>query len=120
MTITISGDTPSKKNSRKLVPRGNRIMSFPNDRYQAWHKAAMSELMQYTGQADNKVMVDYMFYVGTNRKKDLDNMIASVNDLLVDKGLLADDSWQNLCIGSADACIDRDNPRAEVTIIELE
>ena len=53
-----------------------------------------------------------------DRKRDLDNMIASCNDCLVKAGLLKDDCWQLLSIGGASAEIDKKNPRAELWIEE--
>lgn len=43
-------------------------------------------------------------------------MIESINDLFVDLGIVKDDDWQHVRIGSGDAELDRTNPRAEITI----
>lgn len=121
MEIVIDGQTPAKKNSRQGVVRNGRIMNFPSKIYQAWEKAAVLQLKsQFKGQADGKVTLAYQFYVGDKRKRDLDNMIASVNDVLVKVGLLADDSWQCLAIGGADAEYDKKNPRAVIWVDEQE
>ena len=120
MTITIHGQTPSLKNRKKITCKGNRPRMYTEKSVKDWQKDALQELMQYTGQQDGKVMMDYMFYVKDDAVRDISNMIQSVEDILVEKGLLIDDSWQHVCIGTADAQIDRDNPRCEVTIVELE
>lgn len=57
-----------------------------------------------------------MFYCKDLRRRDVSNMLESINDLLVDTGILKDDDWQHLRIGNADAELDRENPRAEITI----
>lgn len=67
-------------------------------------------------------------------QRDLDNMITSINDILqvanadmaLNKrgkikpvkgtGIIVGDHWQVLTIGSAHAHIDKENPRAELTI----
>ena len=43
-------------------------------------------------------------------------MLESINDLLVDLKILEDDDWKHLRIGSADAELDRENPRCELEI----
>lgn len=118
MQIIIPNQTPAKKNSRQGVVRNGRIMNFPSKIYVAWEKEALKTLQQYSGQPDGKVAIIYQFYVGDHRKRDLDNMIASVNDVLVKAGLLEDDSWKHLSIGAADAEYDKENPRAEIWIEE--
>lgn len=117
--IIILGQTPAKKNSRRGAVRNGRIMNFPSKIYEAWHKDALIQLKtQYKGQAEGKVTIAYQFYVKDNRARDLDNMIASINDVLVDAGLIKDDSWQCVAIGAADAEYDKDNPRAVIWIGE--
>jgi Holliday junction resolvase RusA-like endonuclease len=119
MNVTIKGQTPAKKNSRRGVVRNGRIMNFPSKIYMAWEKEALYELKQnYKGQADKPVTIAYSFFVADNRKRDLDNMIASVNDCLVKAGLIKDDCWQYLSIGGANAEIDKKNPRVELWIEE--
>lgn len=120
MDIVISGQTPSKKNSRNLFIRNGKQVNIPNKKYLEWEQNAMQELSIYKGQADGKVMIDYMFYVVDRRRRDLSNMIQSVEDVLVKKGLIKDDAWEYVCIGSADAAVDKDNPRVEFSIHELE
>lgn len=118
MKIVLLGSTPSKKNSRNLFVRGGRIVNIPSKRHKEWEDSALLQLGAYKGQAEGKVTIAYQFYVKDNRARDLDNMIASVNDVLVKAGLLADDSWQCLAIGAADAEIDKTNPRVELFIEE--
>lgn len=57
-----------------------------------------------------------MFYVQDLRRRDVSNMIESINDLFVDEGIVKDDDWQHVRIGSGDAELDRKNPRAEIII----
>lgn len=118
MKIVISGQTPSKKNNRKPYVRNGRIMNFPNPKYVKWEKEALQELalLYSNAQFTEKVSIAYSFYVDSNRRRDLDNMIASVNDCLVKAGIISDDSWQTLDIGGASAEIDSRRPRAEIII----
>lgn len=117
--MTLIGQTPAKKNSRRPFIRNGRIMNFPSKKYVEWEQDNLQRLkLEYRGQFDNKITIAYQFYVKDNRDRDIDNMIASCNDCLVKAGLLKSDSWKLLSIGSADAEIDRENPRAELYIEE--
>ena len=114
--ITILGQVPSKKNSR-INTRSGR--SFPSKRYAAWHKDASQQLKQLNvAKYTTKITIDYMFYVQDLRRRDISNMLESVNDLLSDMDIIEDDDWKHLKIGSGDATLDRDNPRVEIYIHE--
>lgn len=96
-------------------------MNFPSKIYQQWERDVLVQLQtQFRGQAEGKVTVAYKFRIKDKRARDLDNMIASVNDALVKAGLLRDDSWQCLAIGGADAELDKENPGVEIWLDEQE
>lgn len=115
--ITILGQVPSKKNSR-INTRSGR--SFPSKRYSEWHKNSSLQLKrafpESTRGVSDKVTINYMFYVQDLRRRDVSNMIESINDLFVDLGIVEDDDWKHVRIGTGDAELDRENPRAEITI----
>lgn len=115
MKIILKGRIPSKKNSRIHTRTG---MSFPSSKYTAWHKDASQQLKSF--QKDSMEIpraVSITFFFPDKRRTDLSNKTESIMDLLVDNGFLADDSWQvvnklELIAGG----IDRENPRAEITL----
>ena len=116
--IVLLGQVPSKKNSR-INTRSGR--SFPSKRYAEWHKSAVEQLKainldEVTVNEDSKCEINYMFYCKDLRRRDVSNMLESINDLLVDVGILKDDDWKHVRIGFADADLDRENPRAEISI----
>jgi Holliday junction resolvase RusA-like endonuclease len=113
--ITILGSCPSKKNSRQLFVRGGRIVNIPSKIHLEWETQAMFQLKK-AERHNYPITIDYKFYFKDNRKRDLDNAIASVNDILVKAEVIKDDCWQILAIGSATADIDRINPRVELQI----
>lgn len=98
----------------KMFPVSNPIVK-------RWQNAVAKELaMLYQRDSfTERVEIEYMFYVQDNRRRDIDNMIASVNDALVKAGIIPDDNWQSLKILEADAMIDKENPRAEIFIDPL-
>lgn len=137
--IVISGQTPSQKNSKQIFKSRRTGASFisSSDIVKNWQAAAYTELRSERRRFNKgRIQIDYMFYVKDDTQRDLDNMIASVNDvlqkanalmtykngkevILKGTGIIYGDHWQKLRIGSADAAIDRANPRAEMTITEL-
>ena len=47
-------------------------------------------------------------------------MLTTIQDSLVRAGILQDDSWQFIRIGLIDAEIDKENPRAEITLKPID
>lgn len=123
MKITLTGQVPSQKNSKQIAI--NRATGKPfvmsNDRVKSWQNDVAVQLLAYRIKEpiETRVEMSIMFYVKDNRRRDLDNMIASVNDALVSAQIIKDDSWQWLRIASIDAQLDKTNPRAEIEIIPL-
>lgn len=120
--MTITGDTPSKKNSRNIFCRGGFPVNIPNQRYKDWHEAGMWQLkaQKIKPIASGTVMVNITIYPKTKRASDLTNKSESCMDLLVDAGILPDDNWfivQQVILTFGG--VDKDNPRAEVEIVEL-
>ena len=142
--LTIHNQTPAQKNGKRIVSNhrgGSRIIS--SQKTLDWKKAALAELdpLDLHIRPEGRIQIDYMFYVTDKTQRDLDNMIASVNDILqaacADKemqlqkngklkevrvkktGIIEGDHWAVLRIGSADAEVDKENPRCELTITEL-
>lgn len=121
MDITILGQVPAQKNDKRMAINRRTGKPFPvsGKNVKEWQKSAALQLASsYKGKADGKVVVAYQFYVKDDRRRDIDNMIATVNDAIVKAGLIEDDSWRWLSIGGADAEIDRENPRVELFITE--
>lgn len=90
--LFLSGETPSKKNSR-INTRSGR--SFPSRRFSGWHSEAVAELRRQWGgkppmQGPLAVYVDFLH--STMRRRDADNQLSSILDTLVDAGVIADDN----------------------------
>lgn len=90
MIITIPGEVPSKKNSR-INTRSGR--SFPSKKYQEWHDMA-SLYLKNKIQINNPVQITINFTHGTLRRRDSDNAVSSILDLLVDNKIIPDDNWR--------------------------
>lgn len=100
LRLTITGETPAKKNSRIVLKGGRNI---PGARYRKWHAQAMSEiesqLLLLKKEALNfpierEIRIRLTFWHGDKRRRDSDNGASSVLDLLTDCGVIKDDKWQ--------------------------
>lgn len=120
--ITILGEVPSQKNSKKVTYINGRPVVYTSASVKEWQQSAAWQLKQ-APQYQGKVTITYRFYFRTNRRKDLDNAIASVNDALVKAEIIEDDRWQILTIGGATGEIDKE-ARVELevrqTLLEVE
>ena len=118
-TFTIQGETPAKKNSRITLPNGRTI---PSKKYREWHEIAAVQILAQKGSQrlsealQRALTLDVMFYHGDMRKRDCDNGLSSICDLLVDCGVLADDNWQIVNEVHVFNAYDKNNARAFIRI----
>lgn len=119
MIIHIPLETPSKKNSRVVDRRTGR--TFPNKRYTEWHKAAALYVRQsHAHPLDEGPFVLYMeFTHGDRVRRDSDNGVSSILDLLVDCGVLPDDNWMVVSKINVSNLYDKGNPGVHISIIPL-
>lgn len=89
----LEGSVPSKKNQKIFNTKTHRM--FPSKRYQEWHDYAALMLRSKVAECiTEKCYVILVFCNDTNRRKDPDNGVSSVFDLLTDIGAWTDDCWQ--------------------------
>ena len=112
-TIILTGETPSKKNSRINTKSGR---SFPNARYMRWHNEAVEQIyaLQLKGKIqpiaqNSRVKLTVTFYHGDLKRRDSDNQLSSILDTLVDAGILSDDNWQVIPQKEIFDAYDKDN-----------
>lgn len=121
MNITITGRVPSKKNSKRKIQRGHKTFMVPSKEHEEWHEDASWQLYTQKKQVGiERCSISIMFYMPDRRRADLTNKAESVMDLLVDNGILKDDSWQVVRPMTLDAEYDKENPRVEVCITQIE
>lgn len=129
INFNIAGQVPSKKNNKRILKNsrtGNRFIAN-SEKFNDWHEKALREVCLFSKAAKyrnkprkNPLSIRMSFYNKDNRRHDLDNMVSSVLDLLVDAGYLEDDHCK--IVSSMLVVfrgVDRKNPRVEVTITEL-
>ena len=119
MKLTISGTTPSKKNSR-INTRSGR--SFPSKRFTEWEAPALVQLQeQFKGLrvTDYPITITMVFFNGDQRRHDLDNQCSSILDTLVKAGIIEDDNQKFVeAIQLQYGGHDKANPRCEVFLDE--
>lgn len=129
INFDIAGQVPSKKNNKRILKNsrtGNRFIAN-SEKFNDWHEKALREVCLFSKAAKyrnkprkNPLSIRMSFYNKDNRRHDLDNMVSSVLDLLVDAGYLEDDHCKIVSSMLVVFCgVDRENPRVEVTITEL-
>lgn len=135
--LTISGSVPSKKNSRQNFVRGNRVMSVPNQAYMKWEREALRELgvqaksLKLAPITEYPIAMRCEFQVKDLVHRDLDNMLASVLDVLktekkkgevVRQGIIEDDSWRFINpIHVQVSGVDKENPRVTIFLgVDIE
>lgn len=102
-TYKLTGETPSKKNSRIGLRSGKNI---PSERYQKWKNAKHIEILHQgilCPPLDKPLTIEFVFHHSDNRTRDTDNQISSILDLLKDAKVIKDDNWQIVKRISAEA-----------------
>jgi Holliday junction resolvase RusA-like endonuclease len=138
MKIVIYGQVPALKNGKQIFYKHVGRKKFPfissSEKVKAWNKDALKQLEEFHFKFVGRVQIDYMFYVKDDVQRDIDNMISTCQDILIKAnrkidpitqepikktGIVEGDNWQLMRIGSADAQIDRKNPRVEMEITPI-
>lgn len=108
----------SKKNSQRILLNRATGKPFimPSAQYKQYEKDAALFIPRGV-RIDTPVNVKCLFYMPTKRKCDLTNLLEAIDDILVKKGLLADDDYT--VVQSHDGSrvyYDKSNARTEVYI----
>ena len=97
-------------------------MSIPTPNYTKWCKdqalALSGNIPKSPIELSSVVMT---FFFPDKRRTDLSNKCESVMDLLVDNKIIPDDDWTHVSsLHLVSGGSDKENPRCEIEIIELE
>ena len=96
VTFQILAPIPSKKNNRIVLKNG---VNIPSREYASWHRSqilSVKRIKERHGAFTRPVSISVGISFGDKRKRDLDNALTSVMDLLKDSGLIADDDWRRV------------------------
>lgn len=127
---TINGDPRTKKNHQMIAGAGKRcpVCHKPEKQWirQGTAHDNFTELAQWQLRPvpprpiECPVNVKALFYMKTRRKVDSLNLLATIDDLLVDCKILADDNSRIVVAHDGSRVLyDPDNPRVEITITKM-
>lgn len=115
--LVLSGNIPSKKNSRINLKSG---VSIPSKDFATWQNDTIKVVNTQTRtRFFNPVAMEVLIYFGTDTRADLDNRLTSILDMLVEACVLPDDKWQNVPMVMLQAEYRPRKPGAFVRITEL-
>lgn len=121
MKYIICGTPITKKNSSRIILVRGKPRIIPSKQFVAYEKAALYQLMSVRPRTavDHPVNVKCVYYMPTNRRVDLTNLLAATMDILVDVRILADDNAK-IAVGHDGSRVEyrATEPRVEIEITE--
>lgn len=95
MTLTLTGRVPTKKNHKRVFRNKytGKITVTSSAAYEAWHEEAGKQLLPFrpSEPMSGSISIAIHFKLKGRIDADVDNMMASVVDLLQDMGFLEND-----------------------------
>ena len=118
---TITGDTPSKKNTKKFQRSSGR--TYYSKKFLDWQEIALWELKTQERPdtpIDQTELVVIRFWRKYKHKADNTNLAEAPQDVLVKSGVLLDDNFE-VCPYTVQQFMgyDKENPRCEIDIHTL-
>ena len=112
----------TKKNSQQILKtKSGRSFIAPSAAYKNYAKAAMWYIRPRPLQPLTRALtVKCIFYIPTHRRVDLTNLLEAVDDILVERGVIADDN--STIVASHDGSrvrYDKEHPRTEIEIFDF-
>ena len=88
------GIVPSKKNSRIITGKSGRLLSIPSKQHREWHKREFDALLpKRPPRPFEGVAINFYFIYPDKHRRDPDNSVTSIFDLLTDASIIKDDTW---------------------------
>jgi len=119
----IPGQPRTKKNSQRIVTNKKGVpFIIPSAEYKNFEKEAGLFLKPIPDKpVDYPVNIKCLYYRKNKIRCDLSNLHEATDDILVKYGIIADDNY-NIVAGhdGSRVYIDKDNPRTEIYIEEIE
>ena len=117
--ITLKGRPATKKNSGRIISRNGKPIIIPSEAYKNYEYACMWQLAGKKLHISGIVVVECKYYLPNKRSwPDLIGLLQATSDILTKAGVIDDDKWICSYGNSCIAGIDKDNPRAEVRIMD--
>ncbi len=118
LKITIKGTIPSKKNSKRIVGWGKKARLITDPKIQKWSNDVQKSLIGLP-KILGPVKLEVIIYNPDLRKRDLDNQLCTINDIIKDILIEEDDGKVLQDIHIRWGGVDKENPRAEIIISSI-
>lgn len=122
MHLTLYGDPRTKKNSARILKSrsGGRFVA-PSKAYVNYETDCLRQIKRPRSPISVRVNVRCVYYMKTARRVDLANLIEATTDILVKARVLEDDNSRIVAAHDGSRVnYDKNNPRAEIWIEEME
>ena len=117
--ITLKGRPATKKNSGRIVFKNGKRIIIPSEVYENYEDACLWQLAGKKLHISGIVVVECKYYLPNKRSwPDLIGLLQATSDILTKAGVIDDDKWICSYGNSCIAGIDKDNPRAEIRIMD--
>lgn len=120
---TIRTEPMTKKNTQKIIRnrKTGKFQIVQGDTFRQYETDAARFLKFIPKAIEEPVEVVYKFYRSNNRRVDLTNLEAAMDDILVNAGILKDDSFKYLVSHDGSrVLVDPENPRTEIKIQTID
>mgnify|MGYP001738643258 FL=1 len=119
INITLKGRPATKKNSGRIVSRNGKPIIIPSEAYKNYEDACMWQLVGKKLHVSGIIVVECKYYLPDKRSwPDLIGLLQATSDILTKAKIIDDDKWICSYGESCIAGIDKDNPRAEIRIMD--
>lgn len=117
--ITLKGRPATKKNSGRIVSRNGKPIIIPSEAYKNYEDACMWQLTGKKLHISGIIVVECKYYLPSKRSwPDLIGLLQATSDILTKAKVIDDDKWICSYGDSCIAGIDKENPRAEIRIMD--
>lgn len=117
--ITLKGRPATKKNSGRIVFKNGKRIIIPSEAYENYEDACLWQLAGKKLHISGVIVVECKYYLPNKRSwPDLIGLLQATSDILTKAKIIDDDKWICSYGNSCIAGIDKDNPRAEIRIMD--
>ncbi len=117
--ITLKGRPATKKNSGRIVFKNGKRIIIPSEAYENYEDACLWQLAGKKLHISGIVVVECKYYLPNKRSwPDLIGLLQATSDILAKAKVIDNDKWICSYGESCIAGIDKENPRAEIRIMD--
>ena len=117
--ITLKGRPATKKNSGRIISKNGKPIIIPSEAYKNYEDACLWQLASKKLHISGIIVVECKYYLPNKRSwPDLIGLLQATSDILTKAKVIDDDKWICSYGDSSIAGIDKENPRAEIRIMD--